>query len=52
MSVHTRVRNAASLEYLKGMKVKGKVIKTFIRGELVAEDGELVKESPTGKYVY
>jgi hypothetical protein len=31
--------------------VKGRAIKTFIRGKLVAKDGELVAETPQGKYV-
>ncbi len=35
----------------EGRAVKGKAIKTFIRGKLVAEDGELVAEAPLGEYV-
>jgi len=43
----------SGLEYccFEGYKVKGKVIKTFVRGELVAEDGELVAKTPNGRYV-
>lgn len=35
----------------EGMKVRGKILKTFVRGELVAEEGELVAEEPHGRYV-
>jgi len=35
-----------------GHRVKGKVVKTYVRGRLVAEDGELVAGSPAGRYVY
>lgn len=43
----------SALEYccFEGYKVKGKVVKTFVRGELVAEDGELVSKTPHGRYV-
>ncbi len=34
-----------------GRRVKGKVIKTFVRGQQIAEDGELIAEHPAGKYV-
>jgi dihydropyrimidinase len=33
------------------MKVKGKVIKSFVRGELIAEEGELVATTPHGQYI-
>jgi len=36
----------------EGRAVKGKAIKTFVRGKLVAEDGHLVAEAPLGEYVY
>jgi dihydropyrimidinase len=35
----------------EGTKVKGKVIKTFLRGKLIAEDGHLVSETPTGEFL-
>ena len=43
----------SALEYccFEGYKVKGKVLKTFVGGELVAEDGELVARTPHGSYV-
>jgi len=34
-----------------GRKVRGKAIKTFIRGKLVAENGALVAESPAGEFI-
>lgn len=43
----------SALEYccFEGYNVKGKVLKTFVGGELVAEDGELVARTPHGSYV-
>jgi dihydroorotase-like cyclic amidohydrolase len=35
----------------EGYKAKGKVLKTFVRGKLVAEDGDLVAQTPQGRYV-
>jgi len=35
----------------EGKVVRGKAIKTFVRGRLVAEDGRLVTESPLGEFV-
>ncbi len=36
----------------EGMKIKGKVVKTYVRGQLVAENGHPVKSPPWGNYVY
>ena len=36
----------------EGRTVKGKAIKTFVRGKLVADDGQLVAKVPLGEYVY
>ena len=43
----------SGLEYCtyEGYRAKGKVLKTFVGGELVAEDGKLVAKIPHGKYV-
>jgi dihydroorotase-like cyclic amidohydrolase len=43
----------SALEYFnfEGYKAKGKVVKTFLRGELVAEEGELVAKATHGRYV-
>ena len=30
----------------------GKAIKTFVRGKLVVDDGQLVARGPLGEYVY
>lgn len=35
----------------EGRDVRGRVIKTFVRGRLVAEDGEMVVDEPAGRYV-
>jgi dihydroorotase-like cyclic amidohydrolase len=35
----------------EGRRVKGRVVKTFVRGRLVAEDGELVADVPEGRHV-
>ena len=34
-----------------GYKAKGRVLKTFVRGELIAENGRLVAKVPKGKYI-
>jgi len=51
--VITRENMKSALEYcaFEGYKVKGKVLKTFVGGELVAQDGELVAKTPHGRYV-
>lgn len=36
----------------EGMKIKGRVVKTYVRGQLVAENGHPVKSPPWGNYVY
>jgi dihydropyrimidinase len=43
----------SSSDYLlwDGWKVKGKVIKTYVLGDLVAEDEEMVADTPKGRYV-
>ncbi|MFC1914813.1 dihydroorotase family protein, partial [Chloroflexota bacterium] len=46
------LKSASDYSAYEGRRVKGKVIRTYVRGELVAEDGNLVKEIPMGKYVY
>ncbi len=35
----------------EGTKVKGRPIKTYVRGRLIAENGQLVAEKPAGEYV-
>lgn len=35
----------------EGTAVKGKAIKTFLRGKLIAENGRVVSDSPTGEFI-
>lgn len=51
--VMTAEANKSALESFafEGYKVKGRVLKTFVRGELVAKDGELVAKTSHGRYV-
>lgn len=46
------LKSCSDYSIFEGKVVRGKAIKTFIRGKLVAEDGELVVEAPFGEYVY
>jgi D-hydantoinase len=46
------LKSGSDYSIFEGKVVRGKAIKTFIRGKLVAEDGELVVEAPSGEYVY
>ena len=34
-----------------GLRVTGKVTSTFVRGRLIAQDGEMVADTPGGRYV-
>jgi dihydroorotase (multifunctional complex type) len=45
------LKSASDYSIYEGKAVRGKAIKTFIRGKLVAENGELVAEAPLGEYV-
>lgn len=51
--VITKDNLKTSLQFcsIEGYATKGKVLKTFVRGEQVAEDGELVAQTPHGRYV-
>ena len=46
------LKSRSDYSIYEGRAVKGKAIKTFVRGKLVAEDGELVAKAPLGEYVY
>lgn len=46
------LKSCSDYSIYEGRAVRGKAIKTFIRGRLVAEDGELVAAAPLGEYVY
>ncbi|MBI2847711.1 MAG: amidohydrolase family protein [Chloroflexi bacterium] len=45
------LKGASDFTPWEGTRVKGKAIKTFVRGRLVAEDGHLVSDSPSGQFV-
>lgn len=47
----TRMRGRSDYSIWEGKKVKGLPVKTFLAGELVAEDGEIVMEKPMGSYL-
>ncbi|MBA7646322.1 D-hydantoinase [subsurface metagenome] len=48
----TNLKSCSDYSIYEGRVVKGKAIKTFVRGKLVAADGQLVAEAPLGEYVY
>lgn len=48
----SNLKSCSDYSIYEGRKVKGKAMKTFLRGKLVAEDGHLVAKVPTGEYVY
>ena len=45
------LKQASDFSIYEGRRVKGKAIKTFVRGRLVAEDGEPVIKPPYGAFV-
>ncbi len=45
------LKSRSDYSIYEGRAVKGRAIKTFVRGKLVAEDGELVAEEPLGEYI-
>jgi dihydroorotase-like cyclic amidohydrolase len=45
------LRSSSDFCLWDGWKVRGKVVQTYVRGDLVAEDGELVADTPNGSYV-
>jgi len=46
------LKSRSDYSVYEGRAAMGKTHKTFIRGKLVAEDGQLVAEAPAGEYVY
>lgn len=46
------LKSCSDYSIYEGRAVRGKAIKTFIRGKLVAQDGDLVAKAPLGEYVY
>ena len=47
----SRMRSRADYSLWEGRKVKGIPVMTFLRGTTVMEDGEIVAEKPTGRFV-
>ena len=45
------LKSCSDYSIYEGRAVKGKALKTFVRGKLVAEDGGLVAETALGEYV-
>lgn len=45
------LKSCSDYSVYESKAVKGKAIKTFVRGKLVAEDGRLVTNTPLGEYV-
>ncbi|MBI4288531.1 MAG: amidohydrolase family protein [Chloroflexi bacterium] len=46
------LHSACDFSIYEGMKVKGRGVKTYVRGRLVAENGQPVKSLPFAQYVY
>jgi dihydroorotase (multifunctional complex type) len=46
------LKSRADYSIYEGRPVKGKALKTFVRGQLIAEDGNIVAKNPIGRYVY
>ena len=46
------LKSASDYSVYEGRVVKGKAIKTFVRGKLVAEEGELVTKTPVGEFIH
>ncbi|RLC71579.1 MAG: hypothetical protein DRI26_04815 [Chloroflexi bacterium] len=46
------LRSSSDYSVYEQRRVTGRVIKTFVRGKLVASEGKLVAEAPLGQYVY
>jgi dihydroorotase-like cyclic amidohydrolase len=46
-----RTRGSADYSLWEGRKVRGMPVMTFLRGELVMNDGEIVIERPTGRFI-
>lgn len=46
------LKSRSDYSIYEGRTVKGKATKSFVRGKLVAEDGQLVAKAPLGEYIY
>jgi dihydropyrimidinase/dihydroorotase len=45
------LKSSSDFCIFEGTQVKGKVVRTYVRGELITQDGRLVAETPKGQYV-
>jgi dihydroorotase (multifunctional complex type) len=45
------LQSASDFSVYEGEKVKGCVLKTFLKGQLIAEDSRMVAQKPCGEYV-
>jgi dihydroorotase-like cyclic amidohydrolase len=46
------MKGGSDISVWEDRTVKGKAVKTFVRGRLVVEDGETVIEPPHGTFVH
>ena len=46
------LKSCSDYSIYEGKTVKGKAVKTFVRGKLVVDDGQLVAKAPQGEYVF
>ncbi len=44
------LQSSADFSVYEGKKVKGKVIKTFVRGNMIVDEGRFIAEKPAGEY--
>ena len=45
------LKSRSEFSIYEGRKVKGRAVKTFIRGRLIADNGQMVVDKPSGAYV-
>lgn len=45
------IKSRSDFSIYEGKKAKGRAIKTFVRGKLVAEEGSMIEAPPHGKFV-
>jgi dihydropyrimidinase len=45
------LKSRSDFSIYEGKKVKGRAVKTFVRGRLIAENGHLAADKPGGEYV-
>lgn len=45
------LKSRSEFSIYEGKKVKGRAVKTFVRGRLIADNGQMVADKPGGEYV-